>query len=264
MLSGVSSASLYPLHTEDAVRVLAELGVKNAEIFINDLSETQGAVFDDILKTVKAYDMNIVSVHPFSSPMESVFLFSDYDRRRDALIEMYKRYFDCMNKLGAEIFILHGAILSTKCSDERYFEQYSRLLDTADMFGVTVAQENISYCKSCDIDFLHRLKKNCGDRTKFVLDIKQAVRTDISPFKFVEELGRDIVHIHISDNGDGGDCLPIGKGGFDFDGFVELLNKIGYDGALLIELYRRNYGEYAELCEGMEKIRRIIAKYEKM
>ena len=92
MFAGISSASMYPLHTENAVRELAKMGVHNAEIFINDISETEGEIFADIVRTVKENEMNIVSVHPFSSPMESLFLFSDYDRRRDTLIDMYKRF----------------------------------------------------------------------------------------------------------------------------------------------------------------------------
>ncbi len=264
ILSGVSSASLYPLHTEDALRELAVMGVRNAEIFINDLSELEGAIFDDMLKTIRDYDMNILSVHPFSSPMESVFLFSGYDRRQNTLLDMYRRYFESMNRIGSKIFVLHGAILSSNCSDERYFEQYSRLLDAADEFGVTVAQENICYCKSKDINFLKKLKENCGERTKFVLDIKQAVRTGLSPFELIDALGKDIVHIHISDNSPEADCLPIGKGTFDFEKLIEKLNGIGYNGALLIELYRQNYVEYSELYEGMKKVEQIIANSVKM
>lgn len=261
--TGVSSASLYPLHTEDAVRKLAEMGVRNAEIFINDFSESEGEIFEDILKTVRDYEMNIVSVHPFP-PMESGYLFSEYDRRQKTHLDIYKRYFHCMNRLGAKIFVLHGAILSSKCPDERYFEQYSKLLDIAEEQGITIAQENICYCKSKDIDFLRRLKENCGERVKYLLDIKQAVRAGISPFELIETLGNDIVHIHISDNSPEGDCLPVGKGSFDFVKLVEKLNGIGYDGAMLIELYRHNYGEYNELYEGMKIIEQIIAKSEKM
>lgn len=263
MFAGISSASMYPLHTEDAVHELAKMGVRNAEIFINDISETEGEIFADIVKTVKDNQMNIVSVHPFSSPMESLFLFSDYDRRRDTLIDMYKRYFECMNTLGAKIFVLHGAILSTKCSDERYFERYSMLLDAAEEFGITVAQENICYCKSKDLDFLDSLRKNCGERTKFVLDIKQAIRTGISPFEIINCLGRDIVHVHISDNCENADCLPVGKGTFDFPKLVDELKKLDYNGALFIELYRHNYSEYSELYDGMKKIEEIIANYDK-
>lgn len=264
ILSGVSTASLYPLHTEDALRTVAELGVKNAEIFINDVSELEGEIFDDMLKTVRDYDMNILSVHPFSSPMESAYMFSEYDRRQNFIFDMYRRFFERMGDLGARIFVLHGSILSTKCSDERYFTQFSKLLDIAEEYGVTIGQENICYCKSKDIGFLKRLREQCGERTKFVLDIKQAVRAGISPYDILDELGNDVVHIHISDNTPEKDCLPIGSGSFDYERFTEKLVSVNYSGGMLVELYRHNYERYEELYEGMKKIQGIIAKFQKM
>lgn len=263
IITGVSSASLYPMHTEDAVRKLGEMGVRNAEIFINDYSESQGAVFNEILEIVREYDMNIVSVHPFP-PMESGYLFSEYDRRQQTNLDIYRHYFDCMNRLGAKIFVLHGAILSSHCSDERYFEQYSKLLDIADEQGITIAQENICYCKSKDLDFLRRLKENCGEGVKYLLDVKQAVRAGISPFEFIDKFGKDIIHVHISDNSPEGDCLPIGKGSFDFGKFTKKLIDTSYSGAMLIELYRHNYEEYEQLAEGMKLVEKIIANSEKM
>ncbi len=258
MLAGVSSASLYPLPTEEAVRTLAELGVKNAEIFFNDFSELDGAVFSDILRTVKSSGMNVVSVHPFGTQIESFFLFHDYERRRTTALELYKRHFDRMNRLGARYFVIHGAVLSANCSDERYFRQYERLLDAADDFGVTVLQENVCYCKSGSPDFLLRLREVCGGRVKFVLDVKQAVRSGASPYELARLLGRDIAHVHISDNGPAGDCLPIGKGTFDFPRLFSILRENGFDGALLIELYRKNYGSYQELADGAAKIEEIL------
>ena len=114
MKAGVSTASLYPLHTEDALREIAQRGIKTAEVFFNSNTEKSGSVFNDIMSTVRGYGMDIVSVHPFSSPMETVFLFSDYDRRVDEIMDNYRRYFEVMNKLGAKIFVLHGALQSAK------------------------------------------------------------------------------------------------------------------------------------------------------
>lgn len=258
MLAGVSSASLYPLETERAVKRLGELGVKNIEIFMNDFSEISGGIFEEILRTVREYDMNVVSLHPFTSPMESGFLFSNYPRRQQALLDMYRDFFECMNKLGARIFVLHGAILSSNCPDGRYFEQFSRLLDAADEFGVTIGQENISYCKSGSLDFLKRLREECGARTKYVLDLKQARRSGISALEILDELGKDVVHVHISDADGKRDCLPIGAGTENFALITNRLKELGYDGALLIELYRSNYSEYEELAEGVKRIEKFF------
>lgn len=258
MLAGVSSASLYPLETERSVKQLGELGVKNIEIFMNDFSEISGGIFEEILQTVREYEMNVVSLHPFTSPMESGFLFSNYPRRQQALLDMYKGFFECMNRLGAKIFVLHGAILSSKCPDDRYFEQFSRLLDVAEEYNITIGQENISYCKSGSLDFLKRLREKCGERTKYVLDLKQARRSGISALEILDELGKDVVHVHISDADGKRDCLPIGMGTENFGLIINRLNELGYDGALLIELYRSNYSEYGELAEGVKTIEKLL------
>lgn len=258
MLLGVSSASLYPLETERAVKQLGELGVRNTEIFLNDFSEMSGAIFDEILHTLHEYGMNVVSVHPFTSPMESMFLFSNYPRRQQALLDMYRRFFECMNKFGAKIFVLHGAILSSNCPDDLYFEQFSRLLDAADEFGVTVGQENISYCKSGSLDFLKRLREECGERTKYVLDLKQARRSGLSALEILDELGKDVIHVHVSDADGKSDCLPVGAGTENLALIVNRLKELGFDGALLIELYRSNYSEYEELAEGVKRLEKLL------
>lgn len=115
---GVSTACLYPLETEKALYELAERGVKNVEIFVNSIDELEGQVLVELRRIIGEYGMNVISMHPFSSPMETLFLFGDYPRRTEYLIDIYKRYFEVMAEIGAGVFVLHGAILSSKVPDE--------------------------------------------------------------------------------------------------------------------------------------------------
>ena len=151
---GVSTACLYPLETEKALYELAKREVKNVEIFINSVDELEGQVLVELRRTIGEYGISVKSMHPFSSPMETLFLFGDYPRRTEYLIDIYKRYFEVMEELGAKVFVLHGAILSSKVPDGRYMERYLRLYRIAKQFGVTVAQENICYCKSSSVKFI--------------------------------------------------------------------------------------------------------------
>ena len=111
---GVSTACLYPLETEKALYELAKRGVKNVEIFVNSIDELEGQVLVELRRIIGEYGMNVISMHPFSSPMETLFLFGDYPRRTEYLIDIYKRYFEVMAEIGADVFVLHGAILSSK------------------------------------------------------------------------------------------------------------------------------------------------------
>ncbi len=258
---GISTACLYPLETEQALFELASRGIKNAEVFINSVDELEGAILDRMFEIINEYGIAIKSVHPFSSPLETLFIFGDYPRRTEYLFEIYKRYFEVMTKMGAKIFVLHGALLSSKVPDERYMERYLRLFRTAKEFGITVAQENICYCKSASVDFLKNMSDNLGDEVRFVVDLKQARRSNIDPFTLIDALGEKIVHLHISDSSEEGDCLPIGKGGFDFERLFKALDTLSYDGALIVELYRENYNSYDELVSCAEQAKKLVMKH---
>ena len=61
----------------------------------------------------------------------------------------------------------------------------------------------------------------------------------------------DIVHIHISDHTENADCLPPGKGDFDFARLIGIMNSAGYNGDYIIELYRENFGDENDLKQSL-------------
>lgn len=263
MLAGVSTASLYPLETEKAVSTLGDLGVRNIELFANDTSELEGDIKEQIKQFISKNNMNVLSVHPFSSPLETHFLFSDYPRRVKTIVNIYRQYFEFAHDIGAKLFVLHGAYREARCTDATCVERYLMLSDIAADYGITIAQENVHYCRSGSIEFLKYMQRESGGRAKFVLDIKQAVRAGYDPKEVVKALGSDIIHIHVSDNKPGADCLPVGKGTYDIAGLISELNAVGFIGGLIVELYRRNYGEYTELTDSVKRLENIIALYDK-
>ncbi|MCM1055907.1 MAG: sugar phosphate isomerase/epimerase [Bacteroides sp.] len=251
MKIGVSTACLYPLETETALRRLCEAGISSFEIFFNADCELRGEIYEEIKRIVRCEGLNIISVHPYTSAMETMSLFGNYQRRCADIKEAYKRYFEIMNELGAGIFVLHGALKSADCSEELYFERYSELYRLGRSFGVTVAQENVSRCKSGSLDFLREMKRQLGEECGFVLDVKQARRSGLDPLDMVNALGGSIVHCHLSDSTAESDCAAVGKGEFDFGGFAAELNKIGYKGEIVLELYRNGFGKIEELKESV-------------
>ncbi len=260
MLIGVSTASLYPLHVEDAFGELARRGVKNIEVFANSTCEGQEPYISMMKGMMNAGGITVPSFHPFSSPMESVFLFSTYDRRVEEMMTLYRGFFESMQKLGARIFVLHGAIKSSNCSPEHYVKQFRLLAEVGREYGVTVAQENVCYCLSGSVDFLRMMKRELGEYANFVLDLKQARRSGEDIFSYVEALGESIIHCHVSDGDAEHDCLPIGEGEFDFKRLHCEMQQHGYSGAYIIELYRHNYADFDQLCGGVEILRDIIGE----
>lgn len=251
MKIGISTACMYPLETEKALDRLCEAGLDTFEIFFNADCEISGPIYNEIKRIVHETNSEIVSVHPYTSAVETMSLFGNYQRRLDDIMDSYKRYFEVMNELGAQIFVLHGALKSADCSEGLYFERYLRLRELGESFGVTVAQENVSYCKSGSLEFLKKMKCELGEDCGFVLDVKQALRSGLDCFDILKALGGSIVHCHLSDNTPEKDCIAVGKGRFDFPEFAKLLKETGYKGSIILELYSNGFKKLSELKESV-------------
>jgi sugar phosphate isomerase/epimerase len=192
--------------------------------------------------------------------MEPMLFFSGYKRRLDDGIEYYKKYFNAMNILGAEIFVFHGNKKLAQLSPECYCESYSRLVEAGKSFGITVAQENVSRCTSGSLSFLKRMMDYLGDDAKFVVDTKQAIRSGENNFDILRTLGKHIVHVHISDHGEMGDCLQIGRGRFNVRQFLSILNENSPDCSVMLELYRSNFDGISDLVNNYNTLVNMIKK----
>ncbi len=244
---GISTSCLYPLETEKSLDMLGKTGVKTCEVFLNSPSETT-LEFAKILNKIRdEYGMKISAVHPFSSFAETYMLFSAYRRRFDDMLEFYKRNFEVTSALGADFSVIHGALTGAKISDTEYFERFAILIEEGKKSGIKVCHENVNRHLCENPDFVQKMKNFLGDDFKLVFDVKQAVRAGFSPLDFAEKFKNDIVHIHISDHTEISDCLPPGKGIFDFKKLMEIMNSSGYKGDYIIELYRENFSNIDDL-----------------
>jgi len=55
-------------------------------------------------------------------------------------------------------------------------------------------------------------------------------------------------------------CLP-GRGTFDFDTLIRRLKDVGFDGALLIEVYTKDYGQETELKTACDYLDELLYKH---
>jgi len=253
MKFGISSACFYPQLTERTVEELGERGIPLAEVFLNTVSEVSPSYLRELRRASDRGGTRIVSLHPFTCAFEPFMLFTHYERRlRDAL-ELHRRYFEAANILGASYFIFHGdkwrggaiSYGHSVCTDEEYFQRFALLRDLGKEYGVTVLQENVSRCRSKDLDFLKRMIGYLGGDVGLVFDNKQAVRSGVAWEDYVRELGKYVAHVHISDSGPAGDCLPLGKGNAPLLPMLSALRAQGFEGAVMVELY----GEYMSSTE---------------
>lgn len=259
MKAGVSTACLYPMEVEKAFRQLAENGVKTAEIFVNSHCELSDPYRGEMLAVQREYGVDVVSVHPYTCGIEPMMLFTDYERRVTDMLDYYKRFFEYMNLFGAKFFVLHGNKPQNPFPDEKYFERYLKLQETAEQFGVCAVQENVVRCVSGSIDFLKKMNAALGDKAAFVLDIKQSHRSGSDPLEMVRALGSNIRHVHFSDFGEAGDCLKFGFGEYDNLALFNELKRVGCGGNLVIELYKGSHDGAADLAENCRVLNDFLA-----
>ena len=101
MKTGVSTACLYPLEPERSLDLLLQLGYRKFEVFPNCMEELSPAYLRDLKGRADAYGAEFVSLHPFTSAMESSLLFGDYPRRTREAFDFYRRYMAAAAYLGA-------------------------------------------------------------------------------------------------------------------------------------------------------------------
>lgn len=249
---GISSSCFYPDQTETAFAKVCALGVPVAEIFFNSTSELRPAFVRELRERADGSGVRVVSVHPYGSFAEGFWLFSSYERRFTDGLEDQKRFFEAMNLLGAEIYVIHGAKDERNfftISDELYYERFARLIDLAKTFGVIAAQENIVHYRSQSIPFLVGMRDYIGADFRTVFDIKQARRSGVAVDDFLAALGDTVCHMHLSDYTDEKDCVPPGEGKFDFSALFEKMSAIGYRGDYIIELYRHSYTREEQVAQ---------------
>ena len=248
---GISTASLYPMETEKALRLLGENGVKNTEIFFNATEETKKEFVLELKKIAEHYGINVVSVHPTMSLAESFMLFSAYERRRREGIDQYKRYGEITAELGAKYVIMHGGKPNGVLDDEGYCERFLQISDAVLENGGILLQENVVNYRAGSIDFMKTMVTHLGDRAVFCLDIKQSKRNGYDPMDVLDAVGNRVKHIHISDNTPQKDCLLPTMGSYNFTVFFEKCRNKGIEAYAISEVYRNAYDDCSEifLCQ---------------
>lgn len=255
---GVSSACYYPLETEKALTLAGENGFKNVELFINSPSEIDDCFVGQLLEIKEKYGMHIVSVHPFSSFAESFFVFSDYERRYLDFLPFYEKFFKAANRLGADIFVFHGAKSIMKVDDSLYCKRYKGLIDLGKNYGIQVCHENVVDHKCESPQYMMMLRENIGKDFKIVLDVKQAALAHFTPHDFLLQLADAVAHVHISDRTAQKRCVTPFHGDFDFESFFKELHAYAYNGKCMIELYNWSYEDKEEIVEAYTKLTSLV------
>lgn len=260
MAIGISTACFYPLETELALAKTGELSADCVEIFINSPHELDKTYIDRFAEIQKQYNLRVKSFHTYASFTESYYYFSTYERRFQESLTEFCRYFDGMHRLGATLLVMHGAKIPGSIPDEQVFERFGALQRLAKAEGLTLCQENVVHYRSESPAYLEKMQNALGEDFAMVLDIKQARRTGIDPYVFVEKFANAVRHVHISDYTDTRDCVvPLcAQAKFDFQRFFRVMREKGYTGDYMIELYENGYESPLQIAAAQNALKKWL------
>lgn len=120
----------------------------------------------------------------------------------------------------------------------------------AQKFNVILALENVLHTEEI-IQTPEHLKSILDSvnlpNVKALLDVGHSNRVGIDSKDFIKELGKDLCHVHFSDND--GTCdlhLPLGTSNINFENILFNLSEDGYKGAVIVEIGFKDEKEYID------------------
>ncbi len=217
MKIGVSSGCFYPQNTLQCLESVAQTGAKYTEIFFNTDSELEEEYLYKLKNIADENDIQVISVHPFTSAIETFMFFARSDYKLEDSVKYYEKYFKACNILGAKYVVIHGCYDSADYMDmDRYTAIMNKLSQKRQEYGVYISQENVVKFKCGYLDNLKEFVSKADKNIMFTLDVKQAFRARQGLYQIMDLMGNRISHIHISDIKDNMDSLIPGQGEVDF------------------------------------------------
>jgi sugar phosphate isomerase/epimerase len=263
---GISTACFYPeVSTGDTIKIIADMGFKTIEVFLETASEYREDYCKRLREETEKYNLKVYSVHSFAVQHEP-FLFDKYRPRRDDAWDVFLKVLKGARILGAKHMTFHGP--SRKWFDNEAQElmkiaaEMDSLAESAASHGVSLAWENVYWCLSHDPSLMQEVMENItSPNINFTLDLKQANRSRVPVERYLGIMGKKLVNVHVNDFSPGNMCLLPGRGQVDYPQLYETLGKKGYQGPLIIEVYRNNFSDYNDLAWAREFL--LAAAHEK-
>lgn len=270
MQVGMSTASLFGKYmVEDIPAQLQAYGVQICEIFLNSFCEYEPEFIDLLVERVREAGLRVYSVHAMATQFEPQ-LFSTHIRQRQDAWNTFERVLRAGQRLGASHYVMHGPASLGGVVKHVEFSRIGPithdLCEMAHHYGIRVAWENVSWGLYCRPEFGPALLEAAqSEHLCFTLDIKQAARSGYSPLAYLERMGSAVENLHICDYRQEGDRirprLP-GQGECDYAALREGLQRAGYRGPALFEIYSDLYDTEEQLLQSYAYVKRLLGARE--
>jgi len=250
---GISTAAFYDFGDteENALHLSSFPELNTCEVFLETFSEYSA----DFARLVREnlHGLHVSSVHPKGSQFETE-LFSSSHRQAEDAIAIFRNVIEAGGELGAKYYVMHGpgSFITPKGPDRirNLAGRFSELQAIAKQRNMEVLWENVSWGTVRTAEQVSTLRGIIPD-IGFVFDIKQAFRAAQDPIEVLNAMGDRLRHIHVLDyDSNGSLCLP-GEGCFRWDTLFRELDKIRFDGSIILE-------PYSFLAKDDERLRRSL------
>ncbi|MBR2370397.1 MAG: sugar phosphate isomerase/epimerase [Clostridia bacterium] len=245
----------FNIDTEISIKKLAESGIYPT-IFDKSIEELRD-YYAPLKQALEATGVVISQMHaPFPT------LFEGNDELNEYINLVLDKCFAVCEYLGCPAIVVHPLVSTASRSEQlnANIEYYKTLIPLIKKYkGVKICSENIFtrfngrvvggrfsvVDDTCIlIDTLN--SEAGGDYFGFCLDIGHAILTKSNINEYIKTLGHRLTVLHIHDNNGLEDqhlipysCISTGSGTVcDWEGFIDGLKSIGYDGALSFETFR--------------------------
>lgn len=265
MRTGVSTASLFQRkNNEEALPFLDSLGIGTAEVFFTSFSE-YGREFGRTAAKGKG-KVDVHSVHVLNTQFEPQ-LFSAHPRVNADAFGWLDRALAGGAELGAKYYTFHGLARIKRAARSGEGDDLpalarglARIGEFCAARGFSLCLENVEWALYNRPGVFAAMKEGCPGLAG-VLDVKQA-RISRYPYPmYLNEMAGRIAHVHVSDVDERGNiCLP-GRGIFDFSELLKRLADTGFDGPLLVEVYKDDYSDPRQLKEACDYLDELLYKF---
>ena len=258
---GVSTATFFlRLYNENSISRIRDLGAKTCEVFLECPSEYTLDYGKLLLKNKG--DLKVHSLHVVTLTFETE-LFSGFDRAYSDAEKTFANVLGIAKMLGANFYTMHGRARIKKGGDyDDYFKNGKRLeklCDFASNYDVRICLENVPWALYNRVGYFKEIKKYAPSLCA-TLDVKQARLSGFSYADYIEEMGSSLKTVHLSDVDANGKIRLPGKGEFNFEELFKRLKGVGFDGDMLIEVYKDDFKNDIEIVESLEYLNELKYK----
>lgn len=272
------------LGTAEAVKMIARAGFDGYDATLCDMAPNRHGIESEILRGPDymkwAKEIKSVADDNGICCTQSHSVYPTLTNLKDTKDMLYynERCMEITSFLGGDVIVIHpGNNFGVK---ENYEYMYDKLLPLAEKYDLRIATENM-WNRRTDVDYFESIPAACGTSADFIAHVDKAnsprmvacVDIGHAEMKNVEgaanlirALGHDRVkalHVHDNDLLHDSHWFPF-QGNIKWDGVIEALKDIDYDGNFTFEADTTLYGLPNELLQPaydfLEKIGRYFVR----